>query len=328
MIKVSVIVPVYNVEKYIDRCLSSLVNQSFKDYEIIVVNDGSPDNSQKIIDSYVDRYPNLVKSVIKKNGGQGSARNLGIDLSKGKYVMFVDSDDYVEITMIEKLYKKVVEDDCEIVICNNYIEYENGNKVEDFDESIYLNEENTYLFSKPAVWNKIFLKDLIIKNKIKFREKLWYEDFDFTVNIYGLTKKIGFVSQPLYNYIIREGSTMNNSNIQRNLEIIMAFDEIIKFYKSKKIYEKYYKYLEFLAIYNIYLATNVRVINAKASWKKKREVISKLNDYVIKNFPNFKNNEYIDKYLNKNKKIIFTLMNNKQYFLINLIFRVKNIIRR
>lgn len=327
MVKVSVIIPVYNVEKYIDRCLKSLVNQTFKDYEVIVVNDGSPDNSQKIIDKYTKKYHKLIKSVIKENGGQGSARNLGIELSKGKYVMFVDSDDYIEKTMIEELYSKV-EEGYDIVACNNYIEYENGQKLEDIDESIYFNKEKNYLFSKPAVWNKIFLKDIIVKNKIKFREKLWYEDFDFTINIYGLTDKIGFVPKPLYNYIIREGSTMNNSNIQRNLEIILAFDEIIKFYKSKKIYTKYYDYLEFLAIYNIYIATNVRVINAKADKKKKLEVINKINNYMYKNFPDFKNNKYIDEYLSKNKKVILKLMNNKHYSLINIIFKVKNTIRR
>lgn len=328
MVKVSVIIPVYNVEKYIDRCLSSLVNQTFKDYEVIVINDGSPDNSQKIIDEYVQKYPNLIRSIIKENGGQGSARNLGIEIAKGKYVMFVDSDDYIETNMIELLYSQIKTKNYDIVVCNNYIEYENGIKVPDLDESVYFNEKYTHLFSKPAVWNKIFLKDLIIKNNIKFREKLWYEDFDFSVNIYGLTQNIGFIKEPLYNYIIRDGSTMNNSNVKRNLEIILAFDEILKFYKSKKIYSKYKTYLEFLAIYNVYIATSVRVINAKADKKIKKEVINKINDYMYKNFKEFKNNEYINKYLNSNKKIIFNLLNIKQYWLIKLIFKVKNFIRR
>ena len=96
MKKISVIIPVYNVEKYLVKCLDSLLNQEFSDYEIIVVNDGSPDNSQSIIDSYVERYPKIVKSYIKENGGQGSARNLGISKAKGEYICFVDSDDFVE----------------------------------------------------------------------------------------------------------------------------------------------------------------------------------------------------------------------------------------
>ena len=106
MVKVSIIVPVYNVEKYIKKCLDSLVNQTLKDIEIIVVNDGSPDNSQKIIDKYVKEYPTKVKSYITENGGQGSARNFGIYKATGEYILYVDSDDYIELNMAELLYKE------------------------------------------------------------------------------------------------------------------------------------------------------------------------------------------------------------------------------
>lgn len=329
MIKISVIIPVYNVEKYIDKCLSSLVNQTFKDYEILVINDGSPDNSQKIIDEYVKKYPNLVKSFIKENGGQGSARNLGIEKAKGKYVMFVDSDDYVENNMLEKMYNAILKDNYDIVVCNNYVEYLNGKRVFDVDEGIYNNRENkAYFFSKPAVWNKIFKKSLITDNNIVFREKLWYEDFDFTVKLYGLTNKIGFIDDYLYNYLLRPGSTMNNSNIERNLEILTAFDEIIKFFKDKDMYDKYYDNLEFLAVYNIYIATTVRVINANVSHREKKRIINVIKDYMKKYFPNFNENIYITNYLNKNRRLILKLINIEMYSCIELIFKVKNIFRR
>ena len=107
MYKVSVIVPVYNVEKYIKKCLDSLVNQTLEDIEIVVINDGSPDNSQKIIDKYVKKYPDKVKSYIKQNGGLGSARNYGIEKAMGKYLCFVDSDDYINLDALEKLYNIV-----------------------------------------------------------------------------------------------------------------------------------------------------------------------------------------------------------------------------
>ena len=106
-IKVSVIVPVYNVEKYLNQCLDSLVNQTLEDIEIIVVNDGSPDNSQSIIDDYVKRYPKKVFSYIKKNGGLSSARNFGVEKAKGEYLAFVDSDDYIKKDMyvLNKIFK-------------------------------------------------------------------------------------------------------------------------------------------------------------------------------------------------------------------------------
>ena len=120
--KVSVIVPVWGVEEYIDKCLNSLVNQTLEDIEIIVVNDESPDNSQLIIDNYVKQYPDKVKSFVKKNGGQGSARNFGLEKATGEYIGYVDSDDYIALDMYEKLYKKAKKEKADVVICDNFID--------------------------------------------------------------------------------------------------------------------------------------------------------------------------------------------------------------
>ena len=125
MVKVSVIVPVYNTQKYLDKCLKSLSKQTLKDIEVIVVNDGSPDNSKKIISKYTNKYPNF-KCYIKENGGQASARNLGLKKAKGEYIGFVDSDDYVELDMFEKLYYKAKQGNFDVVSCDiNYISYNN-----------------------------------------------------------------------------------------------------------------------------------------------------------------------------------------------------------
>ena len=102
--KLSIIVPVYVVEKFVDKCLNSLVKQSLKEIEVIVVNDGTKDNSQKIIDKYVKKYPDKIKSYIKENGGQGSARNIGIEKARGEYISFVDSDDWLDLDALEKMY--------------------------------------------------------------------------------------------------------------------------------------------------------------------------------------------------------------------------------
>ena len=131
--KVSIIIPVYGVEKYVSKCLESLVNQTLNDIEIIVVNDGTKDNSQKIIDKYVKKYPDKVKSFIKENGGQGSARNYGLKQANGDYIGYVDSDDYVELEMYEKLYNKAISDNLDIAICGNYnVSEDYKNKKVDF----------------------------------------------------------------------------------------------------------------------------------------------------------------------------------------------------
>lgn len=320
--KVSIIIPVYNVEKYIDKCLHCLVNQTLKNIEIIIVNDGSPDNSQIIIDKYVEKYPNKIKSFIKENGGQGSARNFGLTKATGEYIGYVDSDDYIELDMYEKLYNKAKTKNYDIVSCGNYNVSENdGNKKTDNVLSIYNNKLENTMFGKIAVWNKIYKKEILLENNIEFKEKVWYEDLAFTIKAILNSKSFALVNEPLYNYLIRQGSTMNNSNIKRNLEILEAFDDILEYIKhkdNKKIFEK----IEFLAVDHIYISAIVRIIRAEANQKNKKEIINKLIEYMNLHFPKYKNNKYI-KTLPKNRKIIYNLINAKQYTLINLIFKIK-----
>lgn len=320
--KLSIIVPVYGVEKYIDKCLNSLVKQSLKEIEVIVVNDGTKDNSQKIIDKYVKKYPDKIKSYIKENGGQGSARNYGLKKATGEYIGYVDSDDFVEKDMYKKLYNKAKENNYDIVVCGNY------NVSEDYQNKnidTFINNYNTDLekifFGKMAVWNKIYKRDILIKNKLEFKEKVWYEDLAFTLKAIMNSNTFAFIDEPLYDYLIREGSTMNNSNVQRNLEILDAFNDILSYIKHNKK-EEYFSKIEFLAIDHIYISAIVRVLKADADDKVKRETINKLIDYMNKKFPNYKNNKYINT-LSKNRKIIYKLINIKMYGLINLIFKVK-----
>lgn len=320
--KLSIIVPVYGVEKYIDKCLNSLVKQSLKEIEVIVVNDGTKDNSQKIIDKYVKKYPDKIKSYIKENGGQGSARNYGLKKATGEYIGYVDSDDFVEKDMYKKLYNKAKENNYDIVVCGNY------NVSEDYQNKnidTFINNYNTDLekifFGKMAVWNKIYKRDILIKNKLEFKEKVWYEDLAFTLKAIMNSNTFAFIDEPLYDYLIREGSTMNNSNVQRNLEILDAFNDILSYIQHNKK-EEYFSKIEFLAIDHIYISAIVRVLKAEADDKVKRETINKLIDYMNTSFPNYKNNKYINT-LSKNRKIIYKLINIKMYGLINLIFKVK-----
>lgn len=321
-IKVSVIVPVYNVEKFIDKCLNSLVNQTLKEIEIIVVNDGTKDNSQKIIDKYVKKYPDKIKSYIKENGGQGSARNYGLKKATGEYIGYVDSDDFVEKDMYKKLYDKAKENNYDIVVCGNYNvseDYQNKN-IDAFINNYNTDLENIF-FGKMAVWNKIYKRDILIKNKLEFKEKVWYEDLAFTLKAIMNSNTFAFIDEPLYDYLIREGSTMNNSNVQRNLEILDAFDDILSYIKHNKK-EEYFDKVEFLAIDHIYISAIVRILKANADNKIKKETVNELICYMNKNFPNYKNNKYINT-LSRNRKIIYKLINLKMYNLVNLIFKIK-----
>ena len=315
--KISIIVPVYNVEEYIDRCLASLVNQSLEDVEIIVVNDGSPDNSQSIIDKYVKKNPKKIKSFIQENGGQGSARNFGLQQATGEYIAYVDSDDWIESNMLLEMYEKASSENLDIVICGSY-NVKGNDKIVELDNIFFSDNQKNAFFGRMAVWNKIYRRSLLIDNQLKFRSKVWYEDVDFTLRAVANATKIGYINKPLYNYLIREGSTMNNSNIDRNLEIIQAFEQVLQ---SKEL-KKYREIVEFLAIDHIYISAMVRVLIAQANRKRKKIIVQKLYSYINDNFSNYKHNQYLY-LLSRNRKLIYHLLNIKQYWLIQLLFKIK-----
>ena len=181
MKKISVIVPVYNVEKYIERCLNSLVKQTIGDIEIIVINDGSPDNSQDIIDKFIGKYPDKIVSLIVPNGGVSKARNIGLERATGEYVGFVDSDDFVDITMYEQLYQKAKNDGADIVVSGyaklyerTTIDYDLGN-MDVFGKSL-LESPEMIVKGVPYIWNKIFKRSMIEEHHMRFENFKIFED--------------------------------------------------------------------------------------------------------------------------------------------------------
>lgn len=281
MPKVSVIVPVYNVEKYLNKCIDSLINQSLKDIEIIIVNDSSPDNCQAIIDTYQKNYPNLIKSFIKENGGQGSARNYGLDYASGEYISFVDSDDWLDLDMLEKMYNLAIKDNSDIVICDMMDYYEDGSK-KFFNCTQY---DSVYKVT-PSACNKIFKREII--NNIRFLNGLWYEDFNFTTKILLNNPKISTISNLYYNCHSRKVSTMNNNNAIKNLDIITIIEDLKDYaYKNNLFNDNLFEYL----IFDHILITSInRVTNQKS--KDKNKVIRELRNYCKKNLKNYKTKDF------------------------------------
>lgn len=206
MIKVSLIVPIYNTSKYLDKCINSLINQTLKDIEIILINDGSLDNSEEIIKKYKDKR---IKYIKKENEGIGKTRNLGINTAKGKYIAFVDSDDYLELDFCEKMYEKAINDNCDLVICDYYKDFNDIKK-----EINYISFQDTNLKKYPKLineinlgpCNKLYLLELLKNNNIFFVENLKYEDAPFVINALINSKNIGKVNKYLTNYVIHENS--------------------------------------------------------------------------------------------------------------------------
>ena len=161
--KVSVIVPVYNTEKYLRKCLDSLVNQDFSDYEIVIVNDGSTDSSESIINEYVSKY-DFIKSFAKANGGLSSARNYGIDKASGNYLAFVDSDDYVESNYLKELYESITKDKSDIAVCEFSYVYSDGKVIRSYSNLDYTDDSlKKYLLTPPMAPIRLFKKELFKK---------------------------------------------------------------------------------------------------------------------------------------------------------------------
>ncbi|MEL7571330.1 MAG: glycosyltransferase, partial [Eubacteriaceae bacterium] len=207
--KLSVIVPVYNMEKYLRKCLDSLVGQTLEDIQIIIVNDGSTDDSQSIIDEYCQEFGQKIMALKKENGGLSDARNFGMQYAQSEYYTFMDSDDWVEKEAYEKMYNKAVSDNFDIVVCDtNFIFTDHLEKVGSGIDNDVIGDnliKRSYLSIFPAAWNKIYHSRLIQTN-IRFTKGVWFEDVEYIYKILTYVKSIGIISEPLYQYLQRENS--------------------------------------------------------------------------------------------------------------------------
>lgn len=273
MAEVSIIVPVYQVEKYIRQCVDSILAQTFTDFELILVDDGSKDKSGQICDEYA-RMDTRVKVIHKENGGAADTRNRGMDQAVGNYVMFVDSDDYIAPTMIEYLYQNILNENADIAVCNYLYFFENDRK-KDFSTNVksevltgkeifyYRKNERNYGFWT-VVWNKLMKRETV--GKVRFRSGKYYEDEFWANEIYQMDIKIVTIPDCLYYYRQHENSTMRQKKIARSLDLIEAYQERIYIYlKEQKYADQAYKVL----VYSLeHLEESKRLVTNEAERKK------------------------------------------------------------
>ena len=224
MPKVSIIVPAYNVENYIEKCLNSLINQTLEDIEIIVVNDGSTDKTKDKILEFYSQYPGKIKYLEKENGGLSSARNFGMPHAKGEYIAFLDSDDYVEPTMYEEMYNEAKREKFDMVECDFIWEYPNKKK---FDHGVLVhNKKDLIVKNRVVAWNKIIKRNIIEKAKIEFPSGLRYEDVEFFYKLVPYLEKVSIVHKCFIHYVQRENSIVNTQN-SRTKEIFTDLDNVL-----------------------------------------------------------------------------------------------------
>lgn len=302
--KVSVIVPVYNVYDYLDKCLNSLVNQTLKELEIIVVNDGSTDKSQSIIDKYQKKYSNI-KAYKKTNSGLSDTRNFGLKYVTGEYVTFVDSDDYIEPDMYFKMYEKAKTEDFDIVACDiNYVYPDREESLVVDPKKDTTNIKELFINFYPTVCTKLFKRELFTKSKLEFKSGVWYEDVEFMYRLLPYIKSIGVIHEAFYNYLQREKSITSTIS-PKIYDYINNFNGLVDYYKKNKYYDEYKKELEYAYVRYVY-ATFIKTC---LSYDEKEYL--KAVDEAIKNvkrqFPKYHRN----KYFYRSIKGLYLLMFNK-----------------
>lgn len=286
--KTSFIIPVYNAEKTLSYCLDSILNQTDQDFEIILVNDGSVDKSQEIIERYKKKYPNKIKAYTQKNSGIATTRNNGIKYSSGKYLFFIDNDDYIDPNYVETFVNEIEERKCDVVI-GGY------RRVTEEGKILYLKQPidspwSKYMFITP--WGRVYRKDALVKNNISFLNLNIGEDVGLNINA-NLKLKVETIPYTGYNWVDKKTSTSNtlHKGMKKNVDFIPLLEKIKEYSKSTKISKIEESLLEYFivktAIY--YILHSGR----KTEYTTLKTEAKHIFNWVRENYPKYSKNKNI-----------------------------------
>lgn len=295
-VKLSIVAAVYNLEKYLPRCLDALVNQTLQEIEILCVDDGSTDSAPQIIDEYAKKYPDKVKAFHKPNGGEFTTRNYGLERATGEYVTFVDTDDYVEKDWAEKLYNAAKENDADLAVCGfERIDLDTGKVVSKnmtnfgYNVKEISHQDDFMLFINPAPWNKIYKLEKV--KDLRFMNFRGFNDMIFLTSSYTRIKKVAFVPDVLYHYYLRYDSQIHSVNRQDVENFKKYLLELKNFYIKENKYDELKYILDMMAF--IHLGTSVMY---RASYDKDiniKEMLKETIKYLDKNFTTWRISPYL-----------------------------------
>ncbi len=284
MIDVSIIVPVYNKERFLVECMECLIHQTYRNIEIICVDDGSADSSLKILEEYAAKDSRVVV-IPQKNQGAGNARNTGIKHAKGRYMQFLDADDFFDLDMVEKMLAKADEENADIVLCNA-LQYNHETKVEEahkwlnvkgfeLDVFSYKDVGNIFNITTPSIWNKLYKRELILDNNITYQEIQSNNDTAFSVITLLLAKRITYVNEYFVHYRYYQDTFRISSSREKHMNCsVMAYERIIQVMKENGILEEVMPLLN----YQMYNSANYELSFCKDEEEARRFIrkISKL----------------------------------------------------
>jgi glycosyltransferase involved in cell wall biosynthesis len=296
MVKVSIVVPVYNLENYLPRCLDALVNQTLEDIEILCVDDGSKDSAPQIIEDYKAKYPNKVKTFHKENGGEWSARTFGLKHATGEYIGFIDSDDVPEVTWAEKLYNAAKENDADIAFSGyDRVDMDTGktvstemNKLGKTNRDVDWNDD-FILYANPSLWNKLYRRELVKDSEfLPFRGA---NDTLFLIRSYmDGAKKLTFIPDVLYHYYLRSSSQIHNMN-ENDIANLKKYFLVLKEYCIK--IGKYEEYKEtFASMVFVHMGISWAFMLSYDKTVKMSKAMKEITEYLNENFPEWKNSKH------------------------------------
>lgn len=319
---VSLIIPVFNVEEYLEECLESIINQSFSDYEVILVDDGSTDRSRLIISNYEKNF-NKVTVLYQKNKGVSEARNLAFKHAAGEYVLYIDSDDFLKINMLELMVNKAKNTKADIVMCNYNLYYgdnNENNRVFSYnllEDNIYSSKEVIDMMLnfklQGQLWNKLFKRSLLIEDNFEFESGRYIQDIFPVFKVINRSEKIAFINEDLYYYRQRDTSTIHKKNIKLVEDYYHAMYSVIQYIIENEIQVNSTSFKVFRASvlsYFIHHYTNANFDNGYKNFKSSKYINL---DIKIKDFIFLKN-------LNKRDKVRLFLF---KFRIFNLIKKLK-----
>lgn len=320
-IKFSIIVPIYNIELYVDKCINSILNQTYSNFEIIAVNDGSTDNSIKVLESINDSRLSIFTKI---NGGLSSARNYGLKKATGDYIWFLDGDDYIENNSLEILEKIISKEQSEVVcflFYKDYVSYKVVSK-----DRIEWGKKELYPLITVSACTKVYNLSFFKKNNFKFKEGILFEDLEIVPDIMTSTSKVSFCKDALYNYVQREGSIIrSNVAFKPNRDDrFIALKSLFKRFKDKNKYDLYQEQLNYLAIRHL-----VNIFTEELFKYNKKIYLERFNNInkFLDNLKNIDNNKFLLT-SPRGSIIYYRLFRLKKYFLCKLLIKIKKIIKK
>ncbi|WP_154973361.1 glycosyltransferase family 2 protein [Priestia megaterium] len=314
---VSIIVPVYNVEKYVERCLLSILNQTYKNFEVIIINDGSTDRSLNIMEK-ISEEDDRIFIYNKENGGQASARNMGLRYMKGDYLIMVDSDDYIEECLIETCLKTVKETKCDLVLFDRYNINEKGEK-----KYFSAGKGITMSDACSTPWNKFYKSDLW--KGCFFPEGFWYEDLGIVPVIIAKSKKIVNINKPLYIYeTSRGGSQTNQVQANKFLDVKHMLDNVYNCIAELGLLKESKEQLKDLYIEHLVYVTILEKTTKIKDKKTKKYLIEEIKKSMDSKFPewradNFSSGNFMTKRI---KNLVILLYLNRMFMLGDILWKL------